>query len=74
MGKDNFYCQKLCVNSNFSIQEWNTNFMKLSQAGLLETKAADEILNPELSPCEEQCVECAVEVGKRRIKTKNNKV
>lgn len=65
-----FYCQKVCGDVEFSIDEWNKAFKYCNDAGI-EGVERDKILNPELFPCTEQCFACMAAVGERRIKTKS---
>ena len=52
-----FYCQKVCGDEEFSIEEWNKAFEYCEKAGITGTER-DKILNPELFPCENQCDDC----------------
>lgn len=65
----NFYCQKLCGEENFSIDEWNEAF-RYCEDNNIEGEESDRILHPELFPCENQCFDCIAIVGKRRLETK----
>jgi hypothetical protein len=63
----NFYCQRVCGEVGFSIDEWNAAFQYCNSAGLSEADR-NKILHPE--PCNEQCFACLAIVGDRRNKTK----
>ena len=64
-----FYCQKVCGNKDFSINEWNKAFEYCNDMGV-EGEQRDRILNPELFPCDKQCFDCIAVVGETRIKNK----
>lgn len=66
-----FYCQNKCGHQDFSIDKWNEDYKKFSDAGLLDTEAANKALHPEMSPCIEQCFDCMAIVGQRQLQTKN---
>lgn len=61
------YCQKVCGEEEFSIDEWNKTSISLDKTNLSEDQK-NEILFP--SSCEKQCFDCMAIVGKRQIKTK----
>jgi len=63
-----FYCQKVCGDQDFSIEEWNEANEMCNKLGI-EGIERDKILNPELFPCKTQCFDCIVIVGKRRDET-----
>ena len=63
-----FYCQKVCGDEGFSIEEWNKALAYCNDAGI-EGQEWNKILNPELFPCTEQCFNCIAKVGERRLKT-----
>lgn len=65
-----FYCQKLCGEEGFSIEEWNEALRYCNDAGVKGIER-DKILNPEKFPCKEQCFSCMAIVGERRLKTKS---
>lgn len=65
-----FYCQKVCGDGNFSIEEWNKSLKYCDDAGI-EGVERDKILHPELFPCTSQCFDCMAVVGERRLKTKS---
>jgi len=67
--KNSFYCQKVCGDQEFSIDEWNKLFKFCNDAGI-EGIERDRMLSPELFPCEIQCVDCACIVGEKRRETK----
>lgn len=52
-----FYCQKVCGDKDFSIEEWNKAYKYCDDAGIKGIER-DKILNPELFPCIEQCEAC----------------
>ena len=52
-----FYCQNVCGEVGFSIDEWNKAFRYCEDAGI-EGEERDRILSPELFPCKEQCEAC----------------
>ena len=66
------YCQKVCGDEDFSIEEWNEALRYCNDAGI-EGIERDKILHPEKFPCEEQCFACMAIVGERRLKTKQLK-
>jgi len=68
--KTQFYCQNVCGEIDFSIDEWNEAYAYCNEMGI-EGKDRDDILNP--PACEEQCFDCMAIVGDRRKKTKELK-
>jgi len=69
MNNNNFYCQRMCGDEEFSIDEWNETFHALEKTNMTE-REKDEILNPEvLGTCDKQCFDCMSSVGSRRLKT-----
>lgn len=58
---NNFYCQNVCGDAEFSIAEWNEQFKICNDLNI-------EL--PEAEPCKKQCFDCMANVGDRRIKTK----
>ena len=48
--KASFYCQKVCGEVDFSIDEWNKAYKYCDDAGI-EGIERDKILSPELFPC-----------------------
>ncbi len=68
-----FYCQKVCGDENFSIEEWNKALAYCNNAGI-EGVERDKILHPEKFPCTEQCFTCMAIVGERRLKTKKQTI
>ena len=64
-----FYCQKVCGDVNFSIDEWNKAFKYCNDAGI-EGIERDKILSPELFPCETQCEACMNIVLDTQIKNR----
>lgn len=61
-----FYCQNLCGDVNFSIDEWNEAFDEVKNM-------SNEIQNMVLGKqpaCKEQCFACISIVGQRRLETK----
>lgn len=67
---NNFYCQRMCGDENFCIEEWNKVFHELEKTNMSE-KEKDAILMPEtLGHCDTQCFDCLASVGSRRIETK----
>ena len=69
MNKNNFYCQRMCGDENFSIDEWNQTYSDLEKTNLSK-KEKTEILLPEvLGTCDKQCFDCMASVGSRRLKT-----
>ena len=58
-----FYCQKLCGDANFSINEWNRQFEICNAAGI-------EMPEDDLEGCKEQCFDCLAIVGETRLKNK----
>jgi len=63
-----YYCQKICGEVGFSIDEWNKAFNYCIENNINE-KDTSKILEGE--PCTEQCFDCMAIVGKRRLKTKH---
>ena len=64
----NFYCQRMCGDTNFSIDEWNSVERSIRH---LPQKQQDNILFPEtLGQCNKQCFDCMAIVGERQLKTK----
>lgn len=61
-----FYCQQKCVDTEFSIEQWNKAFKMCIDIGLSE-KEMNKILEGET--CKTQCVTCSCIVGEQRIKT-----
>lgn len=61
------YCQKVCGEVEFSIDDWNNESAALDLTNLSEEEK-NEILFP--SVCEKQCFDCMAIVGSRRIRTK----
>lgn len=61
-----FYCQKVCGDEEFSIEEWDSIFRLCLKLGLSE-REMNNILEGE--PCKTQCEACACIVGEQRIKT-----
>jgi len=71
MSTPNFYCQRVCGEVGFSIEEWNKAFRECIEMGYSEEQM-DEILNPEYNPCKEQCQDCiniVLETQKKNRKT-----
>jgi len=64
----NFYCQKICGEEGFSIDEWNKVSKDLDKTNLSEQDKQDILFPPK---CEKQCFDCLALVGERQIKTKN---
>lgn len=64
-----FYCQKVCGEVDFSIDEWNKAFQYCEDAGI-EGEERDRILSPELFPCENQCEDCINIVLDTQLKNK----
>lgn len=64
--ENNFYCQKICGEVGFSIDEWNKDYVELEKSGLSQ-KEKDAILHP--PKCKEQCFDCMAIVGKRQKET-----
>lgn len=61
-----FYCQNLCGDIDFSIDEWNEAFKYCNDNNLSEEETK-KILRP--GGCKEQCFACMAIVGERRNKT-----
>ena len=68
MKKKNFYCQNICGEEGFSIDEWNKTYADLEKTNMSE-KEKDLILFP--PQCKNQCFDCIAIIGERRIKTQN---
>ena len=64
-----FYCQKVCGDPDFSIDEWNKALQYCEDAGI-EGIERDKILSPELFPCETQCDACMNIVLDTQIKNR----
>ena len=64
-----FYCQKVCGDLDFSIDEWNKALQYCEDAGI-EGIERDKILSPELFPCETQCDACMNIVLDTQIKNR----
>jgi len=64
-----FYCQNLCGQEDFDIEEWNKALKYCNDANIKGIER-DKILHPEKFPCERQCFSCIAIVGDRRLKTK----
>ena len=65
-----FYCQKVCGDKDFSIEEWNRAYKYCDDAGI-EGIERDKILNPELFPCKVQCENCMNVVIDTQMKWKD---
>ncbi|WP_282638109.1 hypothetical protein [Sphingobacterium thalpophilum] len=63
----NFYCQKICGEEDFSIEEWTKVSQELDKTNLSE-KDKQDILFP--AKCGKQCFDCMAIVGERQTKTK----
>lgn len=61
------YCQRECVEVDFSIDEWNKAFKYCIENNYSEKDMA-KVLRGE--PCDKQCFDCMAIVGKRRLETK----
>ena len=61
---DNFYCQNVCGDLNFSIDEWNKAYQEVKDK-------SEEIQRLVLDPpvCNKQCFDCMAIVGERRTRT-----
>jgi hypothetical protein len=66
------YCQKVCGDENFSIEEWNNTYNSINNSGLTEAEE-NYILFGSGEECKEQCFSCMAIVGERRLKTKQLK-
>ncbi len=66
--KAHFYCQNLCGQVDFDIDEWNLALKYCDESGIKGIER-DRILHPEKFPCSEQCFSCIAIVGERRLKT-----
>jgi hypothetical protein len=66
MERENFYCQKICGDQEFSIIEWNEMSFALDKSNISE-KDKQKILFP--SRCNSQCFDCIAIVGERQTKT-----
>lgn len=62
-----FYCQNICGDEEFSIEEWNEAHQMCIDLNLSEDETK-KILDPP-DPCKEQCFACMAIVGERRKKT-----
>lgn len=63
----NFYCQKVCGEQGFSIDEWNKASNDLDKTNLSE-KEKQDILFP--AKCTNQCFDCIAIIGQRQSETK----
>lgn len=61
------YCQKVCGEVGFDIDEWNEVYHALELTDMSEAEK-DAILSP--PECEKQCFDCMAIVGARRLRTK----
>lgn len=62
--RNNFYCQNICGDVNFSIDEWNKTYMEVKDM-------SEEIQRLVLDPpprCEKQCSACLDIVFNTQIK------
>jgi hypothetical protein len=62
--QNNFYCQRVVGDSDFSIKEWNEQ-LKLCRE--LNIKMPWD----NLQPCSKQCANCIALVEKQQIKTRS---
>ena len=65
--KKNFYCQNLCGEVDFDINEWNKAFQFCIDSGMNE-KQMKEILDPD--GCKTQCNACINVVLDRQAENK----
>ncbi len=63
----NFYCQKICGEEDFSIDELNKVSQDLDKTNLTEKEKQDILFPPK---CSKQCFDCLALVGERQMKTK----
>lgn len=70
MDRKDFYCKRICVDPDFSIDEWNEASRQCDELGI-EGIERDKILHPELFPCDKQCESCINTVLDTRIKNSN---
>lgn len=61
------YCQKVCGEIDFSIDEWNETSKALNLTNMTEREKNNILFPP---ACDTQCFDCMAIVGARRIKTK----
>lgn len=66
--RTNFYCQNICGDVDFSIEEWNKTYNEIKDLGLSE-KEEQFILFGSGEPCKEQCFNCMAIVGERQKQT-----
>lgn len=62
------YCQKVCGEIDFSINEWNETSKALDLTDMSEDEK-NEILFP--PACKSQCFDCMAIVGARRKETRD---
>jgi hypothetical protein len=59
---DNFYCQKVVGDANFSISEWNNQYKLCNDLGI-------EFPKGDTTQCTTQCLNCRTIVAERRMRT-----
>lgn len=68
--KNKFYCQNICGDVDFSIDEWNKVYNDIKDLDLPE-KEENLILFGSGEQCNEQCFNCMAIVGSVRENNKN---
>lgn len=59
-----FYCQNLCGDVNFSIDEWNKAYDEVKNM----SEEVQRLVLDDPPACKEQCFSCMAIVGEARIK------
>ena len=57
---NNYYCQKICGEENFSIDQWNKSYLEIEAMPIPRTEK-DKLIDGET--CTEQCFDCMAIVG-----------
>jgi len=65
MSESHFYCQNICGDDNFSIDEWNKAFDEVKD----KSEEIQRLVLDPPPPCNEQCFDCIAIVGEQRKKT-----
>lgn len=63
----NFYCQQLCGEIDFSINEWNKAYDEINKLPISQEEK-NKLIDGE--PCKEQCFNCMAIVGEKQSNTK----
>lgn len=65
VSSSSFYCQNVCGDENFSIDEWNKAYHEVKD----KSQEIQRMVLDGPGQCEKQCFECIALVGNRRLKT-----